>query len=101
MVFFPFLPVAEQSNERGDCPGGAAVMCFPWLPQASGQCCGPQRYHMLSKHTHRPLFFQHSPSRARPTLCFQYLPRTGRMEGKGFSVAHNLGDTPSGSEGKQ
>lgn len=26
MVFFPFLPVAEQSNERGDCPGGAAVI---------------------------------------------------------------------------
>lgn len=26
MVSFPFLPVAEQSKERGDCPGGAAVI---------------------------------------------------------------------------
>lgn len=54
-----------------------------------------------SLNTHRPLFIQHSPPRARPTLCFQYLPRTGRMEEKDFSVAHNLGDTPSGSDGKQ
>lgn len=26
MVSFPFLPVAEQSNERGVSPGGAAVI---------------------------------------------------------------------------